>query len=99
MRHFLETVGVSRYVLGDRLLASYARGLELILWRPRREGYTIRKCSARATENVFEVEGDFARLEGVLAEKTGLKDFAILRVESIPKHGVAFFFRQVASVH
>jgi len=45
------------------------------------------------------VEGDFAWLEGVLAEKTGLKDFAILRVESIPKRGVAFFFRQVACVH
>jgi len=86
-------------VLGDRLLASYARGLELILWRPRREGYTIRKCSARATENVFEVEGDFMRLEGVLAEKTGLKDFAIIRVESVPKRSVAFFFRQVACVH
>ncbi len=38
------------------------------------------------------------RLEGVLAEKTGLKDFAIIRVESVPKRSVAFFFRQVACV-
>jgi len=52
-----------------------------------------------ATENVFEVEGDFAQLEGVLAKKMGLKDFTILRVESVPKCGVAFFFRQMACVH
>jgi len=39
------------------------------------------------------------QLEVVLAKKTGPKDFAILRVESIPKCSVAFFFQQVACVH
>ncbi len=92
MRHYLEAVGDLLYVLSDWLFAFYARGLELRLWRPRRAGITICKCSTRATENVFKVKGDFTWLEGVLAEKTGLKDFAILRVESIPKHSVTFFF-------
>jgi len=86
-------------MLGVRLFASGAWGLELTLQRPRREGIAICKCSARATENVFEVEGDIAWLEGVLAEKTGLKDFAIPRVESVPKRRIALFFRQVACVH
>jgi len=45
------------------------------------------------------VEGDIAWLKGVLAKKMGLKDFAIPRVESIPKHRVTFFFQQVACVH
>jgi len=87
------------YVLGDWLFAPYTRGLGLFLLRPRREVIVVRKRSTCATENIFEREGDFARLEVVLAEKTGPKDFAILRVESIPKRSVAFFFRQVACVH
>ncbi|KAH9066829.1 hypothetical protein EDB87DRAFT_1573709 [Lactarius vividus] len=55
----------------------------------------IEGCT-RTVKNDFGVERGFAWLEEILAEKVGLKDFAISRVESVPKHNVAFFFRQVA---
>lgn len=78
-RSYSEAVGDLRYyVLGDWLFVQHARGLEVLLMRPKWEGVIERKHCSSATENVFKVEGDTARLEGVHADKTCLKVLAIL---------------------
>ena len=59
----------------------------------------VRKRSAGAVVNVFEVERDVVGLERVLCEETGDKEFAIFGVESIEKRGVTVLFQQVAIVN
>ena len=59
----------------------------------------VRKRSAGAVVNVFEVERDVVGLERVLCEETGDKEFAIFGVESVKERGVTVLFQQVASVN
>ena len=59
----------------------------------------VRKRSAGAVVNVFEVERDVVGLERVLCEETGDKEFAIFGVESVEERGVTILFQQVASVN
>jgi len=49
--------------------------------------------------NIFEMKGNVVGSEGVLGKETRPKIFTMVRMKSAPKHGVAFFCRQVASVN
>jgi len=66
--------------------------LELLLLWPRQKGIVVRKQCACATENVFEVKGDIAWLEGILGEETWQELATILGVKTAPKRSVVFFF-------
>ena len=52
----------------------------------------VRKLSAGAIVNVFEVEGYVIGLEWVFCEETGDEEFAIVGVESIEKCSIAVLF-------
>jgi hypothetical protein len=70
----------------------------LLLW-PEREAFAVGKCSARAIEKTFEMEGNVVRLEGVQGKETWPKGIAIVTVKTIPKLDVTILFCQVAGVN
>jgi hypothetical protein len=77
---------------------SNAPTLVFLISCPKRKAFFVGKRSARAIENVFEIEGDVMRVEGVHCEETWPKDVAIVRVKAVPKLDVAILFCQVAGV-
>ena len=62
-------------------------------------GFIVRKCSARAVENVIGAEWNIAWLEREQVEETGPKEVAIARVKTVPELDITFGFCEVLRVN
>jgi hypothetical protein len=73
--------------------------LKLQFLRQKRARFFVGECLVCTTENIFEVKGDVAWLEGTHIEEVGPKKVMIATVEAVPELDIAFRFCQVASVN